>query len=45
MNFNQEYLNKFLNDGVLDKKDLLDFYMGEDIKDKYKLIEKEINDL
>lgn len=45
MNFNQEYLNKFLNDGVLDKKDLLDFYMGEEIKDKYKLIEKEINDL
>lgn len=45
MNFNQEYLNKFLNDGVLDKKDLLDFYMGEDIKDKYKLIEKEINNL
>lgn len=45
MNFNQEYLNKFLSDGVLDKKDLLDFYMGEDIKDKYKLIDKEINDL
>lgn len=45
MNFNQEYLNKFLNDGVLDKKDLLDFYMGEEIKDKYKLIEKEIDNL
>lgn len=45
MNFNQEYLYKFLNSGVLDKKDLLDFYMGEDIKDKYKLIEKEINNL
>lgn len=44
MNFNQEYLRKFLNDGVLDKKDLLDFYMGEDVKDRYKLIEKEIND-
>lgn len=45
MNFNQEYLNKFLNDGILDKKDLLDFYMGEDVKDRYKLIEKEINNL
>ncbi len=45
MSFNQKYLTKFLRDGVLDKKDLLDFYMGEDIKDKYKLIEKEINEL
>ncbi len=45
MNFNQEYLNKFLNDGVLDKKDLLDFYMGEDVKDRYKLIEKEIDNI
>ena len=45
MSFNQEYLNKFLNDGILDKKDLLDFYMGEDIKDKYKLVEKEIDEL
>ena len=44
MNFNQEYLNKFLNDGVLDKKDLLDVYMGENVKDRYKLIEKEINE-
>ncbi|MBO0341012.1 hypothetical protein [Flagellimonas profundi] len=45
MNFNQEYLSKFLEDGTLTKKDLLDFYMGEDVKDKYKLIEKEINGL
>ena len=45
MEFNQEYLTKFLADGTLDKKDLLDFYMGEDIKDKCKLIEKEINGL
>ena len=27
------------------KKDLLDFYMGEEIKDQYKLIEKDINEL
>lgn len=45
MEFNQNYLSKFLADGKLDKKDLLDFYMGDEIKDKYKLIEKEINEL
>ena len=45
MNFNQEYLTKFLKDGILDKKDLLDFYMGENVKDQYKLIEKEISEL
>ena len=43
MEFNQEYLMKFLKDGTLTKKDLFDFYMGEDVKDKYRLIEKEIN--
>jgi len=42
MEFNQEYLIKFLKDGTLNKKDLLDFYMGEDVKEKYKTIEKEI---
>ena len=45
MEFNQEYLKRFLNNGTLTKKDLLDFYTGEDIKDKYRLIEKEINEL
>lgn len=45
MEFNQDYLSKFLTDGSLTKKDLLDFYMGEDVKDKYKLIEKEIKDM
>lgn len=43
MEFNQEYLMKYLKDGTLTKKDLLDFYMGEDVKEKYKVIEKEIN--
>jgi hypothetical protein len=43
MEFNQEYLKRFLREGTLTKKDLLDFYSGEDIKDKYRLIEKEIN--
>jgi hypothetical protein len=45
MEFNQEYLKRFLLNGTLTKKDLLDFYSGEDIKDKYRLIEKEINDM
>jgi hypothetical protein len=45
MEFNQQYLTKFLNDGTLTKKDLLDFYMGDEVKDKFKLIEKDINDL
>jgi hypothetical protein len=45
MQFNQEYLVKFLKDGSLTKKDLLSFYSGEDIKIKYRLIEKEIESL
>ncbi len=44
MEFNQQYLSKFLKDGSLSKQDLLSFYMGEEIKDKYKLIEKDINE-
>lgn len=45
MEFNQEYLKRFLNQGTLTKKDLLDFYTGEDIKDKYRLIEKDIESI
>ncbi|MGY6544054.1 hypothetical protein [Arthrospiribacter ruber] len=45
MEFNQEYLKRFLSQGTLTKKDLLDFYSGEDVKDKYRLIEKEINEI
>lgn len=45
MEFNQEYLKRFLSQGTLNKKDLMDFYMGEDIKDKYKLIEKDIENI
>lgn len=45
MEFNQEYLKRFLTKGTLTKKDLLDFYSGEEIKDKYVLIEKEINNI
>ncbi|WP_264564692.1 hypothetical protein [Flavobacterium sp. N3904] len=43
MEFNQEYLKKFLNDGTLTKRDLLDYYLADEVKDKYKLIETEIN--
>ncbi|WP_205943220.1 MULTISPECIES: hypothetical protein [Pedobacter] len=45
MEFNQEYLRKFLVDGTLTKEDLLNYYQGENIKDKYRLIEKDINGL
>ncbi len=45
MEFNQEYLKRFLSKGTLTKKDLLNFYSGEDVKDKYRIIEKEINEL
>jgi len=42
MDFNQKYLNQFLQTGTLTKKDLLDFYMGDAVKDEYKMIEKDI---
>lgn len=45
MEFNQQYLKKFLEDGTLTKKDLLDYYYGEDIKAKYRIVEKEVNEL
>lgn len=44
MEFNQEYLRKFLADGTLTKTDLLNYYQGEDVKDRYRLLEKEINE-
>ncbi len=43
MEFNQQYLSKFLKDGKLTKQDLLAFYQGEDVKDKFKQIESEIS--
>ena len=42
MEFNQKYLGKFLSDGKLTKKDLLEFYSGEEVKEKYKSLEKQI---
>lgn len=43
--FSQRYLVKFLADGTLSKADLLDFYSGEEIKDRFRLIEREISEL
>lgn len=43
--FSQKYLIKFLRDGTLTKDDLLDFYTGEEIRDRFRLVEKEINSL
>ena len=40
--FNQQYLAKYLEDGFLNKSDLLDFYQRNDIRAKYKLLTKEI---
>lgn len=45
MQFNQEYLKRFLAEGTLTKEDLLAFYTGEDIKEKYRSVEKEITEL
>lgn len=45
MEFNQQYLRKFLADGTLTKEDLLNYYQGEDVKDKFRIIENEINTL
>ncbi len=45
MEFNQKYLLKFLKDGKLTKKDLLDFYQGEEVKESYKAVEKHIEQL
>nr|WP_320153965.1 hypothetical protein [uncultured Draconibacterium sp.] len=45
MEFNQEYLRKFLKEGTLTKEDLLNYYQGEDVKDKYRLIDKDIENI
>lgn len=45
MEFNQQYLKKFLEDGTLTKEDLLNYYQGEEVKDKFRIIENEINAL
>nr|NQU92628.1 hypothetical protein [Bacteroidota bacterium] len=45
MEFNSQYFSKFLVDGTLSKKDLLDFYMGEEVRERFKLIEKTVTEM
>lgn len=40
--FDQKYLAKYLEDGYLSKLDLLEFYQREDIRAKYKVMAKDI---
>lgn len=40
--FNQQYLVKYMQDGFLSKQDLLEFYQREDIRAKFKVLAKEI---
>ncbi len=43
--FNQRYLIKFLAEGTLTKEDMLAFYAGEEVKERFRLVEREISDL
>ena len=43
--FNKEYLSKFFINGKLSKKEMLEFYQGEEIKERFKQVEKEIEKL
>ncbi|WP_417822833.1 hypothetical protein [Thalassospira lucentensis] len=45
LGFHSEYFSKFLKDGTLTKEDMLSFYNGGDVSDRFKLIEKEIRSL
>ncbi len=45
MDFNQQYLKKFLDEGTLTKEDLLTYYQGDDVRDKYRMIEKDIENM
>lgn len=45
MEFNREYLKSFLKEGTLTKADLLAFYRGGDLRDDFKQIEKQIEEL
>ena len=45
ISFTNEYLKKFLEDGIMTKKDLYAFFEGDEVREKYKEIENEINNL
>ncbi len=36
---------KFLAEGTLTKEDMLAFYAGDEVKERFRLIEREIGDL
>ncbi|KAA8605065.1 hypothetical protein AL036_20900 [Salipiger aestuarii] len=40
--FTQGYLAKFLQDGILSKKDLLDYYAGDEVRAKFKEISLDV---
>lgn len=42
--FDQKYLAKYMEDGYLSKADLLEFYQREEIRTKYGIIAKEIEE-
>ena len=43
ISFTNEYLKKFLKDGIMTKEDLYAFFEGDVVREKYKKIEQEIN--
>ncbi len=45
MEFTQKYFQRFLDNGTLTPGDLLDFYQGEEIKEQFKAVEKDIEKL
>lgn len=45
MEFSSRYLAKFLRDGTLSKRDLLEFYSGEEMRDRYRPLEQDIKAL
>jgi hypothetical protein len=45
MEFNQEYLKKYLQTGKISKIDLLNYYSAEEVKEKYKSIDREVSNI
>ena len=43
ISFTNEYLMKFLKDGIMTKEDLYAFFEGDEVREKYKQIQQEIN--
>lgn len=45
MEFNSRYLAKFMRDGGLSKQDLLAFYAGDEVRERFRTLEPEIKAL